>query len=142
MEKIPFRISDIEVGNFKLESDTNLKDDKVDVSTTLSFAVNKEARLVKSTIDYAYSQDGASLLAMTLSCVFAVHEGAFDDMLDGGKFTMKPFFSQYLATINVGAARGEIHARCEMAHSRLAKVVLPPINLAEALAEPVVIEMK
>ena len=40
-----------------------------------------------------------------------------------------------MATIAVGAARGEIHARAEIEKSDLSEVILPPINLVEIIKE-------
>ncbi len=79
---------------------------------------------------------------MALISTFDVKPDAFQTMIDGNKFTLQPFFSQYLSTINVGAARGEIHARCEHAGSELANIILPPVNLVEALHEPIVITLQ
>ncbi|WP_277821298.1 hypothetical protein [Palleniella muris] len=78
---------------------------------------------------------------MTLISTFDVKPEAFKTMLQDTTFTLEPFFSQYLSTINVGAARGEIHARCEQAGSELANVILPPVNLVEALPDPIVISL-
>lgn len=88
-----------------------------------------------------FNYDGDEVLHITLSTIFAIEPSAFDTMLKDKEFIIEPFFSQYLATINVGAARGEIHARCELANSELTKIVLPPINLVAALPNNVVISI-
>lgn len=140
MRKIPFRIVGIVTEKFTLEEGKGIGD-RVDVSTNFGFAVNHNKRLVKCTVSYAYSYEGESLLNMVLSCIFAIEPTAFADMQRDNKFVIEPFFSQYLATINVGAARGEIHARCELAKSQLTKIILPPINLVDALPTPIVIDL-
>jgi hypothetical protein len=76
-------------------------------------------------MDYTYVYKGMEILNMVLTCVFKIEEEAFDSMLQDGKFILEPFFSRYLATINVGAARGEIHARCEIQNSPLSKIISP-----------------
>ena len=93
-------------------------------------------------LTYAYLQEEAELLQITLVSTFDVKPKEFQTMLQGNTFTIEPFFSQYLSTINVGAARGEIHARCEQAGSKLASIILPPINLIDALPKPIIIELK
>ena len=123
MKTIPFRIVGIETSDFFFKKDVVLDGGKVDVTTNFKFAVNKEAKLVKCIIDYTYVRQG------------------FGEMIRENRFVIEPFLSQYLATINVGAARGELHARCELNNSPLAKVILPPINLVEALSNDVVIEL-
>lgn len=143
MKNIPFKIVGIETSDFFLKDNVFIKGgEKVDVNTNFMFAVNQEAKLVKCKIDYLYSYLGENILTMALSCIFSIEPQAFGEMVHGNEFVIEPFFSQYLATINVGAARGEIHARCEMKNSQLVNVILPPINLVEALPNNVIIKMK
>lgn len=141
MKAIPFRIVGIETSDFFFKKDVVLDSGKIDVATNFMFAVNKEAKLVKCRIDYAYVLQGEKIMSLTVSCIFAIEPHAFGEMIRDNMFVIEPFLSQYLATINVGAARGEIHARCELNTSPLANVILPPINLVEALPNDVVIEI-
>lgn len=141
MKTIPFRIVGIETSNFFFKKDVILTDGKIDVTTNFMFAVKKEAKLVKCMIDYAYVCQGEKIMSLTESCIFAIEPQAFGEMIRENKFVIEPFLSQYLATINVGAARGELHARCELNNSPLANIILPPINLVEALPNDVVIEI-
>lgn len=140
MKTIPFRIVGMEVEKFSI-NDSVEPNGRIDVNTNYGFAVNKQEKLIKCTVFYAYSYSGETILEMTLSCIFNIEPTAFSDMLKGDKFIIEPFFSQYLATINVGASRGEIHARCELANSKIARIILPPINLAEALPEAIEINL-
>ena len=73
------------------------------------------------------------MLNLVLTSFFDVKPEEFVGLINENSFIIEPFFSQYLATINVGAARGEIHARCEIQESPLANVILPPINLTQVL---------
>jgi len=141
MKTIPFRIVGIETSDFFFKKDVVLDGGKVDVTTNFMFAVNKEAKLVKCIIDYTYVRQGEKIMSLTVSCIFTIEPQAFVEMIRDNKFVIEPFLSQYLATINVGAARGELHARCELNNSPLANVILPPINLVDALPNDVVIEL-
>lgn len=141
MKPIPFRIVGIETSDFFFKKDVVLNSGKIDVTTNFMFAVNKEAKLVKCMIDYIYVLQGEKIMSLTVSCIFAIEPQAFGNMIRENKFVIEPFLSRYLATINVGAARGELHARCEHNNSPLANVILPPINLVEALPNDVVIEI-
>ena len=134
MKTIPFRIVGIEVDKFSV-NDSVKPNGRIDVNTNYGFAVNKQEKLIKCTVIYVYSYSGETILEMTLSCIFNIEPTAFSEMLK------EPFFSQYLATINVGASRGEIHARCELANSEIARIILPPINLVEALPEAIEINL-
>ena len=59
-------------------------------------------------------------------------------MIVGDQLLLKAEFARYITTINVGAARGEIHARCSLAKSNIARIILPPVNLVEALPNDIV----
>lgn len=139
MNTIPFKIIEINTEKFVLAETPAVFDENIDVNTNFSFGVNATSQLVRCVMDYTYVYKGKEILNMVLTCVFKIEEEAFDSMLQDGKFILEPFFSRYLATINVGAARGEIHARCEIQNSPLSKIILPPINLVGALPAPITI---
>ena len=114
----------------------------VEVRTNYEFAVVPDKHLVVARLTFTYMQTNDKLLEMSLTSTFDVKPEDFQTMLKGNTFTLEPFFSRYISTINVGAARGEIHARCQMQGSELANIILPPINLIEALPEPIVIAIQ
>lgn len=142
MNTIPFKVIGLNVEKFELAENPAKIEGNIDVKTIFSFGVNTASQLVRCLIDYTYVYKGDGILNMVYTCVFKIEEEAFGKMLQENKFVIEPFFSRYLATINVGAARGEIHARCEAANNPLSKIVLPPINLVEALPEDIVIELQ
>lgn len=137
MQTIPFRIIDIKVEDFKLFPASLDKGERIDVRTDFEFGANKDAHAVICRIKYTYSQHVKELMRMCLVCVFDVKPEEFAGLITGDRLIIDSYFAQYLATINVGAARGEIHARCELNNSPLANVILPPINLVEALPEKI-----
>ena len=141
MNAIPFKVIELITEKFELAECPSVFDENIDVNTNFSFGVNVTSQLFRCMIDYTYIFKGEKILNMALACVFKIEEEAFKGMMQEDKFVIDPFFSRYLATINVGAARGEIHARCEAKQSPLTKVVLPPINLVEALPDPIVITL-
>ena len=139
--QIPFRIVGLQVETFQLTGNKPKNDIPVEVRTNYEFGVIPDEHLVMARLIYTYLQEETELLQMTLVSTFDVRPDAFQTMLENNTFILQPFFSQYLSTINVGAARGEIHARCEQVGSELANIILPPINLVEALPEPIVITL-
>lgn len=141
MKEIPFRIIALQVEFFNLTGNRPKEEKPIKISTSYEFGVNVDEHVVMARLSYKYLQNDKELLYMSLISTFDVKPEAFSAMISGNKFTLEPFFSQYLSTINVGAARGEIHARCEQAQSELAKIVLPPINLTEALPDPIEIDL-
>lgn len=140
-KQIPFRVVGLQVDNFYLTGNKQQEGSPIEVRTNYEFGVIPKQHLVMARLTYTYLQANIELLQMTLISTFDVKPDAFESMLHNETFTLEPFFSQYLSTINVGAARGEIHARCEQAGSELANVILPPINLVEALPDPIIISL-
>lgn len=140
--QIPFRIVGLQVETFQLTGEKPKNDIPVEVRTNYEFGVKPDEHIVMARLVYTYLQEEKELLQMALVSTFDVKPDAFETMLEGNTFTLQPFFSRYLSTINVGAARGEIHARCEQVGSELANVILPPINLVEALPEPIAITLQ
>lgn len=140
--QIPFRIVGLEVETFQLTGNKPKNDIPVEVRTNYGFGVIPDEHLVMARLVYTYLQEETELLQMTLVSTFDVKPDAFQTMFENNTFILQPFFSQYLSTINVGAARGEIHARCEQAGSELANIILPPINLVEALPESITITLQ
>lgn len=141
MDTIPFKVIGLNVEKFELAENPVIIEGNIDVKTDFSFGVNTASQLVRCLIAYTYVYRGEGILNMVYTCVFKIEDEAFGKMLQENKFVIEPFFSRYLATINVGAARGEIHARCEAVNNPLSRIVLPPINLVEALPEDIVIEL-
>lgn len=133
---IPYRIVEIIVNDFNVQSDENLdKNIEINVSTEFSYAVNIPAHRVRCFSKYIYTQDEKEVLAFDLTCTFEVREDAFDSFIKDDKLTLDVDWLRYMATIAVGAARGEIHARAEIEKSDLSEVILPPINLVEIIKE-------
>lgn len=139
-KSIPFRIVDINVDIFELFDTVFDKDTGVEVTTEIMYGVDKEEHYVHCRINYAYHQD-VDVLRTTVSCAFEIEGECFGQFFQSKKFILDKYFAQYLATINVGVARGEIHARCELQKSPLSKIILPPINLTEAIPESIEINL-
>lgn len=116
-------------------------DGEVVVNSSFTFGVNVSIHHVRCSAIYEYSQNEHSKMRLEMICSFDVEENAFNNMLHGKVFELTASFAQYLATINVGAARGEIHARCENCNSPFANVILPPINLVEILSNNITFDV-
>lgn len=116
-------------------------DGEVIVSSSFTFGVNVSLHHVRCSAIYEYLQNEQSKMKLEMVCSFDVEEKAFNNMLHRHVFTLTASFAQYLATINVGAARGEIHARCENCNSPFTNVILPPINLVETLSNDITFDV-
>lgn len=136
---IPFRIDEMICKQFSASSDKI--DGEVVVKSSFTFGVNVSIHHVRCSAIYEYLQNEQSKIKLEMVCSFDVEEKAFNNMLHEHVFTLTASFAQYLATINVGAARGEIHARCENCNSPFVTVILPPINLVETLLHDITFDV-
>ena len=133
---IPFKIDEIICSKFEIYG--QVTKGEVELETGYAFSLNFPTHHVRSTVLYRLIQNGTCVLEHELVCSFEVREKEFKQMIVDKQLILKANFARYITTINVGAARGEIHARCAIAKSNIARVVLPPINLVEALPDDIV----
>jgi hypothetical protein len=142
MDKIPFRIIEIVTENFRVLPDNEIEDSVgIEISTGHSFAVNIPEHRVRCYSNYTYKQQDKEILVLDLICTFDVEEESFTSFKKNNKLILDVQYLQYLASISVGVARGEIHARSEMNDSKISKIVLPPVNLVKSITEPTIFDI-
>ena len=133
---IPFKIDEIICSKFEILGEVTKGE--VELETGFAFSANFQNHHVRSTVLYRLIQGNVCVLEHELICSFDVREAEFNQMIVGDQLLLKAEFARYITTINVGAARGEIHARCSLAKSNIARIILPPVNLVEALPNDIV----
>jgi len=136
--EIPYRIIQIITQAFEQHPDLLVAESAVQVKSEYGFAVNVAEHRVRCVSKYIYIQGENELLKLELVCIFEVETEAFENLKKDKELTIPVDFLRYMATICVGTARGNIHARTE--GTTLADVVLPPINLVNTIKEPFVLQ--
>lgn len=126
---IPFRISQIKTLQFAMFPDLLVNGEKVLVTSEFNFSVNKPLSSVRCISKYNYTQDEKLLLTTEIACYFDISDEGSKELTNQGKLTVD--FLRYMATISTGTARGIINAKTE--GTVLNSVILPPINLVEAI---------
>lgn len=109
------------------------KIDKLQFSLSFQFKVNVEDEIICCVSKYTYKDSQAIVMELELECYFKTKDGYFNSQVQGSVLKIDTDVLQYLATIAVGTARGEIHARCEAKGSVLQDMVLPPVNITEII---------
>jgi len=135
---IPYKIDQIITRKFEQYPDLFSVGPDVQVSSEYGFAVNVIEHRVRCISKYIYMQEEHKLLELELVCVFDVESTAFNDLKKDNELTIPVEFLRYMATICVGTARGDIHARTEA--TAISHIVLPPINLVESITESFVLK--
>jgi hypothetical protein len=126
---IPFRISQIKTQQFAMFPDLLVNGEKVLVTSEFNFGVNKALSSVRCISKYNYTQNEKLLLTTEIACFFDISAEGSKELAEQGKLTVE--FLRYIATIATGTARGIIHAKTE--GTVINSVVLPPVNLVEAI---------
>ena len=135
MSYLKYKILGIRTIDFSClqEIDENIS---ITFNTEYKFRLNKVDCLIGCISNFTYLQQNKVIMNLSLECVFAIEPEFFKSLREGDKYIVSADCLQYLATISVGTARGEIHARSEAANSPVMNLVLPPINLTEIIKTP------
>ena len=134
MNILNYRIDKIVTKDFKLK-ETNPNDD-LRFSLSFQVKVSMEESAICCISEFQYSTGTEIVMGILLESYFKIANNGLNSLINGNLLTIDPETLQYLATIAVGTARGEIHARCEMAGSPLQHMVLPPVDLTKIITAP------
>lgn len=126
---IPFRIRQIKTHQFAMFPDLLVNGEEVKVESEFSFGVNNEINDIICNTKLSYTQDDKLLLTTEVHCYFEISEEGTSQLKQQGRIEV--CFLRYLATIATGTVRGIIHTKTE--NTALNPVVLPPLNLVEAI---------
>jgi hypothetical protein len=126
---IPFRIRQIKTHQFAMFPDLLVNGEEVKVESEFSFGVNSEVNDIICNTKLSYTQDDKLLLTTEVHCYFDISAEGSSQLQQQGRIEVG--FLRYLATIATGTVRGIIHTKTE--NTALNPVVLPPLNLVEAI---------
>ncbi len=136
MSVIEYKIDKLVSKGFYVKNTKHL--DKLKFSVSFQFKVSVEETAVCCISHYEYKFGEEDVMLFDLECYFKIQQDYLHSLIKEGVLTIDADILQYLATIAVGAARGEIHARCEKEGSPIQSIVLPPVNLTEIITTPAV----
>lgn len=136
MSVLKYKIDRIVTKDFWVTNVTELN--KLKLSLSFQFKVSSDDKIICCISHYEYERETERLMHLDLECYFQIDHDYFSSLIEDEVLTIKPDILQYLATIAVGAARGEIHARCDLAGSILKDTVLPPVDLTKIIQTPAV----
>ena len=104
---------------------------EVTIESTFAFGINNDASDIRCSTVINFSQGETLLLTAEVFCFFAITKEGSQQLLEQNKVEVG--FLRYLATIATGTVRGIIHTKTE--NTVLNTVVLPPLNLVEAIKD-------
>lgn len=135
---IPFRIRQIKTQQFAIFPDLLINGNDVNIQSEFNFGVNKELDDIFCITKISYIQDDKLLLTIEVICFFSIREEGSRQISELGRIEVG--FLRYLATIATGTVRGIIHTKTE--NTALNPIVLPPLNLVEAIKDDFVLPIK
>jgi len=133
---IPFRIRQIKTQQFAIFPDLLVNGEEVIVKSEFGFGVNNDATDIRCVTKISFIQNDKLLLTTEVHCFFEVSPEGSQEIVKQGR--IKVDFLRYLATISTGTVRGIIHTKTE--NTVINTIVLPPINLVEAIKEDFVFQ--
>ena len=133
---IPYRISHIDTKQFAVFPDKFINGDIVNINTNYNFNLRSDWSQVRCSSAIQFVQKEQLILVLEIVCYFDIAPEGIEFIKEQNKVPVD--FLRYMATIVVGTARGVIHARTE--GTVLSSVVLPPINLVDAIKDDLAIK--
>ncbi len=128
---IPFRIRQIKTQQFAMFPDLLVNGEDVQVESEFSFGVNNDLSNIFCITKLTYAQNEKMLLTTEVHCFFDINDEGSQQLKQQGRIEVG--FLRYLATIATGTVRGIIHTKTE--NTALNPIVLPPLNLVEAIKD-------
>jgi len=132
---IPYRISHVETKQFAIFPDKFINGDIVNIKANYNFNLRSDCAQVRCASTIQFVQKKQLILVLEIVCYFVIAPEGVEFIKEQNKVPVE--FLRYMATIVVGTARGVIHTKTE--GTVLNSVVLPPINLVDAIKDEIVI---
>lgn len=107
----------------------------VTIKSEFNFGVSKDISDIFCLTKISYLQEEKLLLIVEVICFFSINEEGSKQIVEQSRIDVG--FLRYLATIATGTVRGIIHTKTE--NTALSPIVLPPINLVEAIKDDFVL---
>ena len=135
---IPYRINQIKTVQFAIFPDKYVNGEDVSVNANFNFNISNDLTTIRCISSFTYSQKENLLLTIEIQCFFGISPEGIEELSKEERVPVE--FLRYMATIATGTARGIIHAKTE--NTVLNSIILPPINLVEAIKNNLAIKTK
>jgi len=130
---IPYKIIQIETKQFAIFPDKFVNGDIVNIKTNYNFNLRSDFAQIRCSSVIQFFQKEQLILLLEIVCIFDIANEGVEFIKKENRVPVD--FLRYMATIVVGTARGIIHAKTES--SVLNSIVLPPINLIDAIKDDI-----
>ncbi len=130
---IPYKITQIETKQFAIFPDKFVNGDIVNINTNFNFNLKSDFEQIRCSSIIQFFQKEQLILLLEIVCIFDIANEGVEFIKKENRVPVD--FLRYMATIVIGTARGVIHAKTES--TVLNSIVLPPINLVDAIKDDI-----
>lgn len=136
-QSVGFGLVKINLEQFAIIEDLYEKDNKVEFTAVLSFAINNDNKRIKVFIRFGFEQEDKPFIIIEGSCEFIVVPSSWDSFsnAENNSITFPKGFMAHIAALTVGSVRGMLHIKTE--NTQFNKYFIPTINVAEMVPEDV-----
>lgn len=140
-QSVGFGLVKINLEQFAIIEDLYQKDNTVEFTAALSFAVNNYNKRIKVLVRFGFEQEQKPFIIIEGSCEFSVVPSAWDSFANAEKnsVTFPKGFMAHIAALTVGSVRGMLHVKTE--NTQFNKYFIPTINVAEMVSEDVIFDV-
>lgn len=144
MEKKPnpvnFILARIRTLQFAIFEECFVKEDEIEVVTSVSFGIAAPDRIVASSGTFQFEVDKKPFIKLEVACEFIIDESSWVSFSkpDENLIVFPKVLMTHLTTIMVGTARGILHAKTE--NTPFNHLPLPTINVTELVLDDIVMK--
>lgn len=131
-----YKINKIETKQFAVFPENYRIDQSVNIKSSFAFNIKNDYTQIRCISKLQYVQDDRIILVLEFATYFDIAPDGSENIKLSK--TIHVDFLRYMATIAVGTARGIIYAKSE--NTIVNSIILPPINLVDAITEDLEIE--
>ncbi len=139
---VGFAFRAIQTVQFATFPDIYDEDKDVGFWQSYEYGADPNTHFIGVLTEFRFTHGDTPFLTLKVSCHFEIKEEAWQTMQseDGQSITIEPGFLGHLQMLTIGTCRGVLHAKTE--NTEFNQYLLPTINVAELIKEPVTIEFK
>ena len=135
---IQYQLIKINVPQFAIIKDEEPQN-ALRVEYEINFSIGEPIETIKNLIRFTYYDGESLIMKLDVECYYKIKPESWESMKDGnGKIKIPKGFSQNLASISIGTARGIQYAKTET--SNLNDLLIPLLDVSELVTDDMYVD--
>lgn len=128
-KEIGFKLIHIKTEQFALLEDNYAANKPINITTSLEFKSNNEARMVGSFVDFTFELEKKLIIKIQVSCHFKIQNDSWKSFTKEATsaIIIPKGFLAHLAMLTIGTTRGVLFAKTE--GTPFAEIIIPTIDV-------------